>query len=74
MYQVLVIDAGADDIHLIAVQRRVGRDAPLSFRPRLDAARDLPVSALHPVAQANRAHAAILIAGPDVPSPSDSNS
>ena len=44
----------------------VGCDQAFPFGPLLDAAGDLPVAALHAMAEADRAHAAVLVAGPDV--------
>ena len=62
----LVVQPGRDDVHLPAVQRLVGTDQPFLLRPQLDAAGDLPVRALHAVAQADGLHAAVLVAGPGV--------
>ena len=62
----LVVEPGGDHVHFIAVQRGILGNHALLFGPHLNAAGDLPVRALHAVAQAHRLYAAVLIAGPGV--------
>ena len=63
----LVVQPGGDDVHVAAVQFRILRAAgPCCLAQRFDAVGDLPVRALHAVAQADRLHAAVLVAGPGV--------
>ena len=62
----LVVEPGGDDVHLVARHLVVLGDEPLALRPAVDAVGDLPVSALHAVAETDGAHAAVLVAGPGV--------
>ena len=57
----LVVDAGRDHVDVAAVQRLIRREQALLACPVFDAARDLPVCALHAVAQANRLDAAVVL-------------
>jgi len=62
----LVVDPGGHHVHVAPMHGLLGAEQPLAPGPALDDARDLPVRALHAVAEADRGHAAVLIAGPGV--------
>ena len=62
----LVIDAGADNVHIAAVECFILIDQPFFLCPQLNTAGDLPVPALHAVTEANGRHAAIAVTGPDI--------
>ena len=62
----LVVQAGGNHMHIAAVQFGILREHPLLLGPHFHTFGDLPVSALHAVAQADGLDAAILVAGPGV--------
>ena len=62
----LMIDAGADDIDIVARHSLVFGDPALAPRPKLNALGDLLVAMLNTVTQANGPHAAILVASPSI--------
>lgn len=64
----LVVDAGADDVHVLLRHRPVATAVPLpaSVEEQLDDAADLGVAALYAVAQADRVDAAVLVGRPSI--------